>query len=280
MKTDSKQLFQGLMSDLRLSESREEKEAIVFWLLEHELKLSRAKIMAGEMILADVPHLYTLISRLNKNEPIQYVLGESEFYGRKYFVSPDVLIPRPETEQLVKEIVDRVSAKNISILDIGTGSGCIAISLALELNKANVFGTDVSPAALAVAEKNATILQASAQFSIHNILADELPLSNLDVVVSNPPYIPLSDKDTLSKNVSDFEPAMALFVDGQDPLMFYKAIANHAQRSLRKSGLLITEIHQSYGHETASVFLSAGFKNVSVIKDLFGKDRFVSGMKP
>ncbi|HRI78335.1 MAG TPA: peptide chain release factor N(5)-glutamine methyltransferase [Cyclobacteriaceae bacterium] len=267
------------MSDLRLSESREEKEAIVFWLLEHELKLSRAKIMAGEMILADVPHLYTLISRLNKNEPIQYVLGESEFYGRKYFVSPDVLIPRPETEQLVKEIVDRVSAKNISILDIGTGSGCIAISLALELNKANVFGTDVSPAALAVAEKNATILQASAQFSIHNILADELPLSNLDVVVSNPPYIPLSDKDTLSKNVSDFEPAMALFVDGQDPLMFYKAIANHAQRSLRKSGLLITEIHQSYGHETASVFLSAGFKNVSVIKDLFGKDRFVSGMK-
>ena len=281
MNMDSKLLFQRLMSDLTLSESKEEKEAIVLWVLENQLKLSQAEVMAGKSVTLDEAQLNSLILRLNSHEPVQYVLGESEFYGRKYIVTADVLIPRPETELLVKEIVEHGNpGKAISILDIGTGSGSIAISLALELPLAKVIALDVSERALAVARKNAQQLQAHVNFFFHDILETELPLTNLDVIASNPPYIPIAEKNSLQRNVRDFEPAIALFVNGSDPLQFHKAISKSAMKSLQSGGLLITEIHEAWGHETAAVFESEGLINVNIIKDLFGKDRLVTGIKP
>jgi len=280
MKMDSKQLFQRLMSELTLSESKGEKEAIIYGLLEHQLKLSRAEMMAGKAITVDESYLNSLLLRLNQHEPLQYILGECEFYGRVFSVSPDVLIPRPETELLVKEIVKYGSArKNITILDIGTGSGCIAISLALELPAASVSATDISDKAMAVARKNAQQLQAPVNFISHDILNTELSFSNLDVIASNPPYVPIAEKNSLNKNVRDFEPGIALFVE-TDPLQFYKAIANKAMKALHSKGFLITEINESFGPETASAFDAAGFNQVRIIKDFSGKDRFVAGIKP
>ena len=280
MKMDSKLLFQRLMGELTLSESQEEKEAIIYWLLEHQLKLSRAELMTGKAISVDEPNLNSLLHRLNQQEPLQYILGESEFYGRKFLVSPDVLIPRPETELLVKEIVEYGKTRNdISILDIGTGSGCIAISLALELPMASVSATDLSENALTVARNNSQRLRAPVNFILHDILHTELPMVMFDVVVSNPPYIPISERNTLNKNVRDFEPEIALFVNGSDPLQFHKAIASKAMKVLNADGLLIIEIHESFGHETASVFEAAGLNQVRIIQDLSGKDRFVAGNK-
>ncbi len=278
---DSKQLFQQLLRNLTTDDGREEKEAILLWLLESKLALSRAEIMAGKKVRADQSLFDQIVFRLNNHEPLQYILEEAEFYGRKFRVDQSVLIPRPETELLVKMVVDHFqdSKQEIRLLDIGTGSGCIAITLALELPSATVIATDIRSDALGVAKENAKRLTANVQFQLHDILNDTISMGPLDAIVSNPPYILENEKTFLQKKVVDYEPARALFVPDSNPLLFHRAIAEKARQSLRKGGLLLTEINERLGNDTAVLFESLGYADVQILKDLSGKDRIVIGRK-
>jgi len=278
---DSKQLFQQLLRNLTTDDSREEKEAILLWLLESKLALSRAEIMAGKKVRADQSLFDEIVYRLNNHEPLQYILEEGEFYGRKFRVDQSVLIPRPETELLVKIVVDHFQGikQEIRLLDIGTGSGCIAITLALELPSATVIATDIHSDALGIAKENAKRLTANVQFQIHDILNDTISMGGLDAIVSNPPYILENEKTLLQKRVVEYEPAQALFVPDSNPLLFHRAIAEKARQSLRKGGLLLTEINERLGKDTAALFKSLGYAEVKILKDLSGKDRIVIGRK-
>jgi release factor glutamine methyltransferase len=193
-------------------------------------------------------------------------------------VNSAVLIPRPETEELISELksILRYSA---SILDIGTGSGCISITLALELRGSKVFATDVSDQALSLSKENNTRLGATVQFLKHDILHEEIPFSGLDVIVSNPPYIVFSEKEQMQPNVVNFEPHLALFVPENDPLIFYKKIASKAYAALKAGGLLCVEINERFGGEVAKLFLDSGFEEIKIIRDLSGKERIVRGKK-
>lgn len=282
MTINSKILFQQLLSDFIVDHSREEKESILLWVLEHELGLNRAAVMSGKELIIHEPSLRQIIDRLNTHEPVQYITGEAEFYGRKFTVGPGVLIPRTETELLIETVLHHVKDHEqiITLLDIGTGSGCIAITLALELPQASLMATDISKEALWVAASNAQLHKANIQFLTHDILADELSWNLLDIVVSNPPYVRTSEKASMRRNVIDFEPFTALFVPDSDPLLFHRAIAAKAKSSLKPGGLLMTEINEALGRETAALFESLGYLEVTTIKDLHGKDRVVLGVKP
>ncbi len=278
MLIDSRHLLQQLLQQLTLEETQAEKEAILVLVLEHELNLSKTDILLGKKVKADSESFSKIVNRLNQNEPVQYVLGEAWFYGRKFIVNPSVLIPRPETELLVKTVVDRFhDRKSLAILDIGTGSGCIGVSLALELPRAVVTATDISDEALSVARRNADKLRASVQFQHHDILKHPLGFGLLDVVVSNPPYVLNEEKIAMKKNVVDFEPTLALFVPDTNPLLFYEAIAEKTKAALKSGGLLITEINERLASETVSLFRKHDFAEVEVINDLEGKTRFVCG---
>ena len=280
MNIDSRRLFQQLLQVFTLPESKAEKEAILGLVLEHALNLSRTEVMKGMNVNVDMDHLQGIVRRLNQHEPVQYILGEAEFFGRKFKVDPSVLIPRPETELMVEYVVNhykKTGQKEIVILDIGTGSGCIAITLALEIPMAKVIATDISSGALLTAKENAERLGATVQFHLHDILNDEIKFGPFDVVLSNPPYIPESEKGTMAQNVTENEPFQALYVPDSDPLLFHKAIAEKAFRAFKPDGLLVAEINERMGKQTSGVFETAGYKYVKVIQDLDGKDRFVAG---
>ena len=222
----------------------------------------------------------TVLSELKKEKPIQYILGETEFYGLRFRVNENTLIPRPETEELVELIIsDNQITKNtnsLTILDIGTGSGCIAISLAKNLSNAKVSAIDVSEKALEMAKKNAEINEVNVNF----ILADVLKLSTLqekyDVIVSNPPYVRNLEKHEIKPNVLEFEPHLALFVEDDDALIFYRKIAELALKNVSENGKLYFEINQYLGKETVELLENLGFKNVKLIKDIYENDRMVS----
>ncbi len=225
--------------------------------------------------------------RLQKEEPIQYILGETEFYGLSFKVTPDVLIPRPETEELVAWVLESLknrklkthNSESVTILDIGTGSGCIAISLAKQLPNAKVYAIDVSTKALAVAKENAAINKVSIEFIIQDILKTaELPRI-FDIVVSNPPYVRMLEQEEMQKNVLDNEPALALYVSDTDPLVFYKKIAALAAEKLSKNGLLFFEINQYLGQEMHQLLETENFEAIELKKDLFGADRMIKGKK-
>lgn len=221
----------------------------------------------------------TVLSELKKEKPIQYILGETEFYGLRFRVNENTLIPRPETEELVELIIsDNQITKNtnsLTILDIGTGSGCIAISLAKNLSNAKVSAIDVSEKALEMAKKNAEINEVNVNF----ILADVLKLSTLqekyDVIVSNPPYVRNLEKHEIKPNVLEFEPHLALFVEDDDALIFYRKIAELALKNVSENGKLYFEINQYLGKETVELLENLGFKNVKLIKDIYENDRMV-----
>ena len=221
------------------------------------------------------------IQQVNNHRPIQYILGECQFYGRTFAVSEDVLIPRPETEELVREVIHycKQQRRPLRIIDIGTGSGCIPITLALESKDTEVYATDVGENALTIAKLNAQSLHASVQFNLHDILKEDLMVKKIDVVVSNPPYITHSEKDKMKKNVLQFEPHLALFVPDDDPLLFYKAIAAKSKKVLNDGGLIAVEINEQSGNNVATLFSDTGFTSVEVIKDIFGNERIVKGLK-
>ncbi|MFN3487937.1 MAG: peptide chain release factor N(5)-glutamine methyltransferase [Emticicia sp.] len=316
----SKQLYDNLLQQITAYETQEAKE-IVFWLMEFYLDLKKIDIISDKSFEKAIDWT-NIIERLNSNEPIQYILGETEFYGRRFLVNDSVLIPRPETEELVKYIVDSQQStansqqsirkdKDIlkTLLDIGTGSGCIAISLAKELLNFKVFAYDISEKALETAKKNAELNKADVVFEKVDILDYQLsniqhqtsnikhqtsniehPTSNIkhqtsntqhqtfNIIVSNPPYITKQEIDRMQKNVLDFEPHLALFVEDSEPLIFYEAIANFAVNHLTDNGLVAVEINEAWGEETTEVFRKKGFSEVAIIKDIHQKDRFVSAV--
>lgn len=278
----SKKLFDNLLQQITAYEAQEAKE-IVFWLMDFYLGLRKIDILSDKSFDKAIDWA-KIIDRLNTHEPIQYILGETEFYGRRFLVNDSVLIPRPETEELVKYVVDKTlrtqNSKPRTLLDIGTGSGCIAISLAKELPNFRVSAYDISEKALETAKKNAELNKADVTFEKVDILNPSFNIhhSPFTIIVSNPPYVTKQEIDRMQKNVLDFEPHLALFVEDSEPLIFYEAIANFAFNNLTDNGLVAVEINETLGEETANVFKRKGFSEVEIIKDIHQKDRFVSAV--
>jgi release factor glutamine methyltransferase len=287
---NSKTLFQELMARITLEESVEEIQAIAYILLEAFFDVSRTDIMAGKGVdysEEKVQLLQHSIERINKGEPVQYVTGEESFFGRKFQVNPSVLIPRPETEELVHQVLlyrnvltsEQGDKKLLKILDIGTGSGCLPITLFHAASPTEMFATDASSAALSVASNNAALHAADVTFIEHNILREQLPFTDLDIIISNPPYVREKEKSEMKLNVLNYEPALALFVPDDDPLIFYREIAAQARDTLKPGGLLAVEINEKLGKEVSALLEGAGFKEVDTIKDIAGKPRVVKGIK-
>lgn len=219
-----------------------------------------------------------IIKRVNTFEPIQYILGKTWFYEHEFFVNENVLIPRPETEELVQKAIS-LSPK--SVLDLGTGSGCIAISTALGIKHAKVFAIDISENVLDVAKKNNENLKANVNIQKADILNFESPFGEqkFDLILSNPPYVKENEMPEMRSNVLNFEPHLALFVSNNDPLIFYKKIAEIGQAFLEDKGHVLVEINSYLGQETCDVFTNAGYSKVELIQDFFEKDRMVLAKK-
>ncbi len=221
----------------------------------------------------------SVLSELKKEKPIQYIVGETEFYGLPFLVNENTLIPRPETEELVEWILEstkyEIQSTRFRILDIGTGSGCIAISLAKNLPNAQVSAIDVSEKAFATANRNAEINEVNVDFILKNILETEDLNEQFDIIVSNPPYVRNLEKAEIKPNVLEFEPHLALFVDDNDALLFYRKIAQLAKKNLSENGQLYFEINQYLGKETVKLLEILGFKNIILKKDIYGNDRMI-----
>ena len=220
-----------------------------------------------------------IIARLQRHEPLQYIVGKARFHGHQFKVTPAVLIPRPETEQLVDLIIDENPGSDLRVLDMGTGSGCIAISLARALKFPVVDALDISRDALAVARENAAALKANNVRLFESDMLSPQPSATYDIIVSNPPYICWSEREAMERNVKDYEPGQALFVPDDDPLLFYKAIVPYASRSLERGGRLYLEINQRFGDEVKRLIEDCGFDDVRIIEDSYGKVRFAAAVK-
>jgi release factor glutamine methyltransferase len=261
-----------------------EAESFFYLILEDRHQLRRIDLALDtdkEFSDAEISKWNTILEKLKMQIPIQYLLGTTYFYGSEFIVDENVLIPRPETEELVDWIIKLNTKlalkKNIKILDIGTGSGCIAISLAKNIPNSVVFAIDVSDIALAVAEKNAILNNVSVTFLHQNILETNQFDQKFDIIVSNPPYVRILEKAEIKPNVLDNEPHLALFVPDNDPLIFYKKIAKLAAANLNPNGQLFFEINQYLGKETQDLLESLGLKNIELRKDIYGNDRMIAG---
>ena len=259
-----------------------ESESIAYLILSH-IGFSRKSFYdpenkdldeAGELFIADC------VTQLLNYRPVQYILGETDFYGLRFILNEGVLIPRQETEELVQIILKENHSREPQILDLGTGSGCIAITLAKNLQGAHVTATDNSPDAIEIAVKNAVLNNAGVRFLHDDILDSKIdPVLKYDIIVSNPPYVLLSEKKLMHQNVLNFEPPRALFVTDDEPLVFYYAIARIASEKLTGNGKLYVEINEKFGPGVAEVLESMDFGNVHILKDIHGKDRFVRAEK-
>ena len=258
------------------SYEQEEAENLVFWLFEQHLGLRRSDLQQAYPHPALPAALLEDFQRLLTGEPIQYILGEAPFYGRDFLVTPDTLIPRNETEELVHRILKENPAPGLRVLDLGTGTGCIPITLALELQKPEVVALDVSVQALEVARQNSLQLGAQVQFLEGDLLGSIPNLALFDILVSNPPYVPLRDQGEMHANVLNFEPHLALFVLDEDPLVFYQAIGTWGQQLLKKGGKLYLEIYENLAEELVTLLQSLGYSQVQVYPDLNGKNRMIT----
>lgn len=297
--------YNQLWKRLTVIYNEREAQAIVRTVLDALFGMSLTDICLGkvtQLSADDTTRLEKIMQRLEKSEPVQYVLGAEWFAGRLFDVAPGVLIPRPETEDLVKWACDEAKEKekednskeergkeekevskkgeeapHPSILDIGTGSGCIAITVALALPQARVTAWDISTDALAIAAGNAHRLGASVRFEHQDALNAPDDEERWDVIVSNPPYICDKERADMSDNVLSYEPELALFVPDSDPLLFYRAIARYASKALKPGGRLLFETNTAYAHEVAQTMADEGFTAIEVRNDCFGKPRMVKG---
>ena len=232
-----------------------------------------------ELSESEKKRIHEIVERLKQMEPIQYILGTADFYSLLFEVNPSVLIPRPETEELVERVIIDNADKKIKILDIGTGSGCIAVTLRKHLKKASVIAADISAEALATARRNAKHNNATITFIQTDILNPEKAEADipfiLDVIVSNPPYIKEEEKKDMEKNVLDYEPHLALFVPDNNPLLYYWHIAHFGKKKLKKDGLLYFEINAACGKMVVEMLEKEGYKDIELIQDLSGKDRII-----
>lgn len=260
-----------------------EARAVLRLLLEKRFGLSWTEVLCGAVETLSYEQqsdLESLTRLLEEGVPVQYVLGEVDFLGRSFYVGEGVLIPRPETELLVQQVIEEAKDyEGVRLLDIGTGSGCIAISLALENEDWQVEGWDISDDALKIAKHN------TAKHSVMNVKLRKIDIlhhtntsnEKFTAIVSNPPYICNKERAQMESHVLDYEPELALFVPDEDPLLFYRAITAFAKTSLIEGGHLLFEINREYGHEVAMLMKDNGFTNVNIQKDQFGNDRIVKG---
>jgi release factor glutamine methyltransferase len=286
-----KDVFSAFKQSLATVYDASEIEALTLMIISEISGISKAMIKAfPENLITPIQaeKLNNILTRLQTGEPIQYILGHTEFYGLNFKVNPSVLIPRPETEELVEWAILSVgsgqwavsnSDKQFagSILDIGTGSGCIAISLKKNLPAAQVSAIDISTDALQTAKQNAGLNEVEVNFIHQDILniKSEIEIPKSEIIISNPPYVTLHDKAQMHTNVTDFEPHTALFVPEKDPLIFYKAIADFALKNLIPNGLLFFEINENLGKETVEMLESKGFKDIELKQDMSGRDRMI-----
>jgi len=255
-----------------------EVENFFYLILENQINLKRIDVALNpelEFSETELQKWDFYVQELQKQKPIQYLLGKTEFFGLEFFVNQHTLIPRPETEELVDWIIkENLSKKSLQILDIGTGSGCIAISLDKNL-KAETFAFDISEEALTMAQKNADHNQAFVHLVEFDILNDVWEGDPFDIIVSNPPYVRELEKQEIKPNVLEYEPHLALFVPDENPLLFYEKIADFAKEHLSENGKLFFEINQYLGKETSEMLRNKGFKNVILKKDIYGNDRMI-----
>ena len=273
------QAYNDFKTELTKVYDEREADNIADWIFENVTGLKRWERRNNGNAISEnhLGNFNEYLKELLKHKPVQYVLSEAWFYKRKFFVDENVLIPRPETEELVEWIISDVKDKqNFEIIDIGTGSGCIPVSLKKELQNVNVTAIDVSEKALFVARKNAKELDAEIDFKLIDFLNPEEwgALLKYDIIVSNPPYIPIAEKQILAKNVTDFEPGIALFVDNNDPYIFYEKIAGFAKSHLKEKGKIYVEVHEEYAKNVKEIFEKAGFIS-KIKKDIYGKERML-----
>jgi release factor glutamine methyltransferase len=277
--------YNDLKNELKKIYNEREAANISDWVFEKISGLQKWQLRNNnnELSQTNSAILNNYLPELLRHKPVQYVLNEAWFYKRKFYVDENVLIPRPETEELAEWIItdlQQESIHEISIIDIGTGSGCLPVTIKKEVPLANVAAIDVSAKALSVAEKNAKEWNTEIDFFEINFLNEKEwnALQQYNIIVSNPPYIPVGEKETLAKNVRDFEPPAALFVSDKDPFIFYKKIAAFAQSHLLPDGKIYVEMHEEYADKVQLVLEHAGF-NSKIKKDIYGKERMLKAFK-
>ena len=268
-----------IKSELKPIYLDQEAQSIAYIIVESILNLPKTQILLKhnekiDTILFD--KIQEIIIRLKNHEPIQYCLGETFFYDLAFKVKPGVLIPRPETEELIELILNNTQDFNLNILDIGTGSGCIAISLKKNLEKTNVFAMDISDTALEIAKDNAQENNVDITFLKNDILTGINPTNiKFDVIVSNPPYVLESEKGQMEKNVLSHEPDLALFVPNDEPLRFYSAIIQFSKKNLNRKGHLYFEINERFGEDIKEILRQNNFVDIKIHKDIHNKDRMI-----
>lgn len=278
-------MFQWAQTSLTHLYKADELDNIIHWVMEHFTGVGKTAWLQNphqHINQSNLIHFYNAIEELKKGTPVQYVIGLVEFYGLHLQVNPSVLIPRPETEELVDRVVkENAPLADLQILDIGTGSGCIALSLAAHGKNWRVTAVDVSKQALNLAAHNALRNKISnVAFLEMDILHHPSFVENeFDLIISNPPYIAASESRYMFKNVLDFEPAQALFVPDEDPLIFYRKIAELGLTCLKPAGRIYVEVNEALGEETAALFTPGSYASVQVLKDMFGKNRFIKAIK-
>jgi len=277
------QLKQLVQENIPQFYSQEEKDSLTTNFICGILEISVTKyLIESEFIVSETQNinLKNSLENLRKGKPLQYIFGNASFFGREFLVTPDVLIPRPETEELCNWIIEETKTISPKILDIGCGSGNIPITLNLEISKATVFAIDISKDALLVAKENSKRNNAIVQFEQMDILnwknKNVFSAHKFDIIVSNPPYILEQEKTTMRKNVLDFEPHLALFVKN-NPMLFYQTIAEFAKEHLNKNGKLFFEINEAYFSNCKDILEIIGYKNVELRKDFGGKFRMIKG---
>ncbi|MBC7450844.1 MAG: peptide chain release factor N(5)-glutamine methyltransferase, partial [Cytophagales bacterium] len=278
----AKYLFDESKKRLTVYDSKEQ-DSILFILFEDLLGIRKIQILSGQSVSWNEGKQLLMndsIIRLNNHEPVQYIAGFTYFYDRRFYVTKDVLIPRPETEELVDLIIKNKSLPNPSILDIGTGSGCIAISLAACIPSATVHALDISSGALSIAAKNADYNRVKIHFHETDFLNEaETITESFDIIVSNPPYVLNSEKEQMRDNVLLHEPHLALFVEDDQALLYYDAVLKFSSEKLNAKGRVYAEINEQKGQELIRLAAGYGFSNGIIIKDLFGKDRILCASK-
>jgi release factor glutamine methyltransferase len=270
------------VADLSALYDKNEAKEIYSIVIEHLFGIKKSEWRSkkdGHLSPMEETSILQVLDELSTGKPLQYVLGETMFYGARIKVNPDVLIPRPETEELVAWVISEVinnSQEALSILDIGTGSGCIPIALKMNLPDSDIHAIDISHHALETAMRNAVLNKAQINFMHGDILDPAFKLSHkFDVIVSNPPYIKASEKNEMHRNVLDHEPHLALFVEDDNALIFYERIAEFAQSHLKPGGMLFFEINEALAEDVATMLKEKSFKEIEVRKDMQGKDRMV-----
>ncbi|MCF8225269.1 MAG: peptide chain release factor N(5)-glutamine methyltransferase [Bacteroidales bacterium] len=277
------ELKRSILDELQSNFSGKEAYSVTRMILEHvgfpeKLILTNPSAIVDDQILSEIKKI---VYELSKNKPIQYILGKTYFYDLPFRVNEHVLIPRPETEELVHRVLNDHNIPNPVLLDAGTGSGCIAVSLAKYLAGARVVAMDVNQEALILAEENAVDNNVKIEMLHHDLFDTNrfnYPLP-FDIIISNPPYVTESEKYTMPLNVVDHEPHGALFVPDGNPLMYYRAIAMLAEKTLKEDGVIWVEVNEKYGRDAKILFESKGFGNTHLLKDIHGKNRFIKAKK-